>query len=117
MTIDSGLATAARAIELPEVQELVKQLAAYGLGVSLPHMHDQAGNMVPLPEGVVQVEDDDLRASFVPADQVVGTPDRQYLTVGWRWSETEKRASGTTHCPMAKDATGKWYHTGAQRTN
>ena len=116
-TIHERLAEAQRAIELPEVQGMIRRLAQYGLGVSIPHMHDEAGNMLPLPEGVVQVEGDDLRASFVPADQVVSTLEREYLAVGWRWSEIEKRASGTTHCPILRDAQGNPYHPGPRQTN
>ena len=117
MTIDSELATAQRAIELPEVQEMARRLSAYGLGVFMPHMHDEAGNMLPLPEGVVQVEGEDLRASFVSADQVTDTPEKRFLTVGWRWSAEMNTMSGTTHCPMAKDSSGNWTHTGQRKTN
>ena len=101
MTIDSGLATAQRAIELPEVQELVKRLAAYGLGVFMPHMHDEAGNMLPLPAGMVQVEDE-LTVSFKPVDQVVETPNVRYLPVGWTWSELTQQASPQIICRIEK---------------
>ena len=109
--------TAQQAMELPEVQEMGRRLSAYGLGVSMPHMHDDKGDLVPMPEGIVQVEGDDLRASFVPADQVTDTPEQQYVTVGWRWSEKTRSMSGTVHCPMKKDANGKWYHPGATKTH
>ena len=117
MTIDSGLVTAQGAIELPEVQEMARRLAAYGLGVFMPHMHDSAGEMLPLPEGVVQVEGEDLRASFVPADQVTDTPEKQFMAVGWRWSTETNTMSGTTHCPIRRNAQGVMEHTGERKTN
>jgi hypothetical protein len=117
MTIDSELATAQQAIELPEVQEMARRLSAYGLGVFMPHMHDSVGEMLPLPEGIVQVEGDDLRAEFLPAEQVIDTPEKQFVTVGWRWSAETKSMSGTTHCPILRDAKGNPYHPGPRRTN
>lgn len=40
---------AADSIHLPEVQELVKRLAEYGLAVALPHMHGDDGMLAPCP--------------------------------------------------------------------
>ena len=109
MTIDSELATAQQAIELPEVQEMVRRLAAYGLGVSLPHMHDSAGNMLPLPAGVVQVEED-MVVSFRPAEQVRDTPEAVYVSVGWGWSDLTKSATPQTVCRVEKQSDGNYKH-------
>lgn len=109
MTTDSGLVAAQRAIELPEVQEMIRRLAAYGLGVCLPHMHDAAGNMLPLPEGVLQVEDD-LHVSFVPAEQVKDTPDTAYVPVGWGWSAQANQAGPQIVCRVEKQPNGNYEH-------
>lgn len=42
----------------PEVQELMRRLAPYGLGVCLPHMHVTEQELAPLPQGTVQFEAD-----------------------------------------------------------
>jgi hypothetical protein len=62
------LAIAQHAIQLPEVQEMMRKLSAYHLGVYMPHMHDEkTGVFQLLPEGVTQVEDN-LRVSFQSVD-------------------------------------------------
>lgn len=51
-----------RAINLPEVQEIIKKLGKYGLAVALPHMHVN-GRMVPLPDDTYAYESK-LQISF-----------------------------------------------------
>lgn len=65
----------------PEVQELMQRLATYGLGICLPHSHDDSDATAPLPAGVVQFEEG-LRVSFVPEDdpRLVGA-----VPVSWKW--------------------------------
>lgn len=114
--LDQQLATAQDAINLPEVQEMVKRLAAYNLGVFMPHIHDSEGNMLPMPEEIVQVEDD-LRVSFMPVSELRDTPEKTYLPVGWFWSAENNAPVPKTHCPMVKDRDGNWSHSGTTRTN
>jgi hypothetical protein len=58
-------------IQEPEVQEMLKRLSNYGLGVFMPHMHAESGAFVELPRGMVQVEDN-LRVSFKPRSDTSG---------------------------------------------
>ena len=56
------LQDAVRAVNLPEIQEIIKKLGGYGLAVALPHMHEN-GRMVPLPEDTYSYESK-LQVSF-----------------------------------------------------
>jgi hypothetical protein len=77
------LAIAQQAIQLPEVQEMMRKLSAYNLGVYMPHMHDaKTGAFQLLPEGVTQVEDN-MRISF----QSVDPPEHLYVPVAWIWRD------------------------------
>lgn len=65
---DSGLPqalrTAQEAIHLPEVQEMLRRLSEYKLGVFMPHMHDEhTGEFQALPDEVTQLESG-LKVSF-----------------------------------------------------
>ncbi len=77
------LAIARQAIQLPEVQELMRKLSEYHLGVYMPHMHDEiTGAFQLLPEGMIQVEDD-LKVSF----QSVNPPESSFVPVAWVWQD------------------------------
>jgi hypothetical protein len=93
------LRTAQAAIHLPEVQEMLRKLSEYKLGVFMPHMHDElTGDFQPLPDQVTQVEAG-LHVSFQSTQAIENEPDR-FLPVGWFW-----RASATTvqACEMIHD--------------
>ena len=78
------LKAAQEAIHFPEVQEMLRKLSMHGLGIFMPHMHDErTGEFQPLPEHVAQVESG-LAVSFQPADEVATQTD-QFLPVGWVW--------------------------------
>ena len=78
------LRTAQEAIHLPEVQEMLRRLSEYKLGIFMPHMHDeQTGQFHPLPDEVMQVESG-LEVSFQPAEDIADQTDR-FLPVGWFW--------------------------------
>ena len=82
--LQHGLATAQAAMHLPEVQEMLRKLSAYNLGVFMPHQHDEVtGEFQILPSSVVQVESD-LEVSFRSADEVARQTGR-FLPVGWFW--------------------------------
>jgi hypothetical protein len=88
--LPQALRTAQEAIHLPEVQEMLRRLSEYNLGVCMPHMHDgQTGEFQPLADEVMQVESG-LAVSFRPAEEIAGQADR-FLPVGWFW-----RAGGST---------------------
>jgi len=95
-----ALRTAQDAIHLPEVQEMLRRLSEYKLGIFMPHMHDEhTGDFQPLPDEVTQVESG-LEVSFQPTTEVVNQASR-FLPVGWLW-----RSGGATPvaaCEMVWD--------------
>ena len=79
-----ALRTAQEAIHLPEVQEMLRRLSEYKLGIFMPHMHDeQTGEFQPLPDEIMQVESG-LEVSFQPTHEIANQADR-FLPVGWVW--------------------------------
>ena len=91
--LPQALRTAQEAIHLPEVQEMLRRLSEYQLGIFMPHMHDdETGEFQPLPDEVMQVESG-LVVSFQPTQEIANQTDR-FLPVGWLW-----RAGAST--PMA----------------
>lgn len=91
--LPQALRTAQEAIHLPEVQEMLRRLSEYKLGIFMPHMHDeQTGEFRPLPDEIMQVESG-LEVSFQAAEEIANQTDR-FLPVGWFW-----RAGAST--PMA----------------
>ena len=82
--LPQSLRTAQEAIHLPEVQEMLRRLSEYNLGIFMPHMHDgQTGEFQSLPSEVMQVESG-LEVSFRPTQEIAIQTDR-YLSVGWFW--------------------------------
>lgn len=88
------------AIDLPEVQEVLRILDEYGLGIILPHMHDENGYMVPLPKGVISFEDR-LQITFHSEDAPEVYPGK---AVGWRWDPDSGRASVVTSARLSQQA-------------
>ena len=57
--LPAELQVAQGAIGLPEVQAMLRRLADFNLGIYMPHLHeDETGRFLPLPDGLIQVEDD-----------------------------------------------------------
>ena len=82
--LPQALRTAQAAIHLPEVQEMLRRLSEYQLGIFMPHMHnDQTGEFQSLPDEVMQVESG-LEVSFQPTKEIANQGDR-FLPVGWLW--------------------------------
>jgi hypothetical protein len=82
--LPQALRTAQEAIHLPEVQDMLRRLSEYKLGIFMPHMHDEkTGEFQPLPDEVMQVESG-LEVSFQPAEEIASQADR-FLPVGWFW--------------------------------
>jgi len=51
------LRSAQAAVQLPEVQEMLRRLSGHGLGIFMPHMHDErTGDFLSLPGDLTQVE-------------------------------------------------------------
>ena len=95
-----ALRTAQEAIHLPEVQEMLRRLSEYKLGIFMPHMHDeQTGEFQPLPDEVMQVEAG-LEVSFKPTQEIASQTDR-FLPVGWFWRAGASTPSAV--CEMVRD--------------
>jgi hypothetical protein len=78
------LKIAQAAILLPEVQEMLRRLSDYKLGIFMPHMHtEQTGEFEGLPDDLVQVESG-LAVSF-RASEEVEREKSLFMPVGWLW--------------------------------
>ena len=78
------LRTAQAAMQLPEVQDMLRRLSAFQLGIFMPHQHDEAtGEFLPLPADVMQVESG-LAVSFQRLDEIAKQT-ASFLPVGWLW--------------------------------
>ena len=78
---------------------MLRKLDEFGLGIILPHMHDQDGYMISLPEGIVGFEDM-LQVEFRSTDD----PDVQSgAAVGWRWDQDKNQTSIVTYARLSKD--------------
>ena len=96
------LTTAQEAIHLPEVQEMLHKLSHHGLGIFMPHMHNEpTGEFQVLPDDVVQVESG-LAVSFQPKTQNFSHVDR-FLPVGWFWRKGASTISAV--CEMEEEET------------
>jgi hypothetical protein len=85
------LLTAQEAIHFPEVQEMLRKLSKYNLGIFMPHMHeDETGRFQSLPDGLVQVEDG-LRVSFCKEEAIKDS--NSYVPIGWVWRENASVSS------------------------
>jgi len=107
--LPSQLKTAQEAIALPEVQEMIEKLAAYNLGVFMPHQHNELnGDFEVLPEGLVQIEND-LQVSFLPAS---AANELTAIPVGWIWRKDGVRASAecVAKCTLTITPGGNPFH-------
>ena len=96
------LAAAQAAVHLPEVQEMLRKLSDHGLGIFMPHMHnEQTGEFQALPDEVVQVESG-LEVSFQATTQNFNHVDR-FLPVGWFWRNGASTISAA--CEMEEEET------------
>lgn len=84
--LPQALATAQAAMLLPEVQEMLRRLSEYELGIFMPHMHDaQTSDFQALAADLIQVEPG-LEVSFRSLQQIQAQGDR-FLPVGWAWRD------------------------------
>jgi hypothetical protein len=95
----------------PEVAEMAKRLAKYGLGIFMPHMHTAEEDFADLPEDKVQLETSGS-VRFMSRGElknVVSVP------VGWRWQSDGMGATAsclaTMNCELRRDfATDGYRH-------
>jgi hypothetical protein len=95
-----ALRRAQEAIHFPEVQEMLRRLSEFKLGIFMPHMHDEKkGEFKVLPDEIMQVESG-LEVTFKQAEEIANHPDR-FLPVGWVWRAGA--ASPASACEMVWD--------------
>jgi hypothetical protein len=107
-SLPKELRTAQEAIELPEVQEMMRKLSVYNLGVFMPHMHDSSGRFQPSSEKFVQVEKG-MRVSFAPTEEIEKEEER-YLPVGWVWNADLPTPMAMCKMACVKDNPGDTMH-------
>ena len=79
-----ALKSAQAAMQLPEVQDMLRRLSAFQLGIFMPHLHDdRTGEFQPLPDEVTQLESG-RTVSFERLEDIARRTE-SYLPVGWRW--------------------------------
>lgn len=91
---------AMRSIECEEVQEMLQRLGKYGLAIAVPHMHNEAGEFLPLPDDVVSLEDS-LEVSFRKADDPLL---EESIPVMWR-SQWDGKGTAASKCVCRCKAT------------
>ena len=98
--LPQALRTAQEAIHLPEVQDMLRRLSEYRLGIFMPHVHDErTGEFQLLPDEVMQVESG-LEVSFQPSEEIAKQAGR-FLPVGWFWRAGASTAVAA--CEMARE--------------
>ena len=79
-----ALKAAQAAMQLPEVQDKLRRLSAFQLGIFMPHRHDDGtGEFQPLSDEVTQLESG-RAVSFERLDEIARRTE-SFLPVGWRW--------------------------------
>ena len=95
-----ALMRAQEAIHFPEVQEMLRRLSEFKLGIFMSHTHDEkTGEFKLLPDDVMQVESG-LEVTFKRTEEISSQPDR-FLPVGWVWRAGA--ASPASVCEMVWD--------------
>jgi hypothetical protein len=97
------LQIAQEAITLPEVQEMLRRLSEYHLGICMPHMHDEkSGDFRLLPDDVTQL-DSGLQVSFGSA-QTLENQTEPFLPTSWFWRGSAPTAVAV--CEMVGEISG-----------
>lgn len=105
LALPPALRMAQAAVHCPEVQEMLRRLSGYGLGIFMPHMHDeQTGEFLPLPAPLMQVEAA-LRVSFQPAAEITRHAGR-FLPVAWVWRDGISMPASVCEMVQDEDAPG-----------
>ena len=93
-----ALKTAQAAMQLPEVQDMLRRLSAFRLGIFMPHQHDDStGEFQPLPDEVTQLESG-RAVSFERLEEIARRTE-SFLPVGWRWCDGAPTVAAV--CEMA----------------
>lgn len=101
--MDPEVEAAIAAVELPEVQEIIRRLSRHHLAVCVPHMHLPEQDFAVLPRGMLQIE---MRCAVTwSARADVDDPGRM-VPVAWRWEGDGVAASATCWSYCAKTLDG-----------
>lgn len=91
LSVQSAIA----AVENHRVQEIAKELSVYGLGICVPHIHEN-DSVLPLPTDKIQYEND-LTVTFLGRDEFEATRNTAF-PVQWSYIEKEKRMVPRAWC-------------------
>ena len=94
------LSRAQEAIHFPEVQEMLRRLSEFSLGIFMPHMHDEKTGEFKVPADEVMRVESGLEVTFKRTEEIASHPDR-FLPVGWVWRAGA--ASPASACEMVWD--------------
>ena len=86
---------AMESINLPQVQEMLRKLSEFGLGICIPHQHTEDMDFDYQPDDVVQVEENCHVRWVARSDFESGG---QFVPVAWRWSEAKNGALAAGKC-------------------
>lgn len=113
-SLPDELRRAQEAIHLPEVQDMLRKLSAYHLGISMPHMHtEDTGEFLPLPADLVQVEAG-LEVSFHPIAHIRQQLD-SYIPVAWVWRDNAVTTMSMCYSYCEPPEEGHVHHTPKHR--
>ena len=98
-----ALRTAQAAMQSAEVQEMLRRLSTHGLGICMPHMHDEnTGEFQPLGRRLMQVESC-LEVSFQATAEIASQAGR-FLPVAWVWRDGMTMPSAVCEMVQGEDA-------------
>ena len=98
-----ALRNAQAAMQSAEVQEMLRRLSTHGLGICMPHMHDEnTGEFQPLGRQLMQVESG-LEVSFQLTAEIA-TQAGRFLPVAWVWRDGMTMPSAV--CEMVRNEDG-----------
>lgn len=90
--LPTALQVAQNAINQKEVQDMLKTLSKYNLGICMPHMHTDEEDFAILPENMLQVETN----CYVTFEKEGISLNDKSVPVSWRWSGNE--TTGSAKC-------------------
>jgi hypothetical protein len=82
------------AVNIPEVQEMIRKLSRYGLAVAAPHLHGSDGTFLPLPADRVIFERR-LQMTFPSATDPCL---EEGIPVMWRWDGQLQAVAKCAQC-------------------
>ena len=106
-SISPAVQRARDAIDLPEVQQILKRLADFNLGIYVPHVHLPHLDFGPLPPGQVQIEQG-LRVRWASREEADALPNA--VEVAWRWTNDGVTCSADCTATCSTNPDEPHYH-------